>query len=557
MNKTVSINLGGLFFHIDENAYQKLNHYFDAIRRSLSPDGKDEIMNDIEGRIAELLTEKMKNDKQVVGIKEVEEVIAVMGQPEDYRIEDDENAAPKSTYTQYEYTYPRSRKFYRDGDKAIIAGVCAGIAHYFRIDPLWIRILFIISPFISFGTSLIVYVLLWILIPKAITTTEKLEMTGEPINISNIERKVKEEFEAISARIQNVDYEKLGANAENLGNRAGNVFVKIFKGIAKVIGALLTIFAAVALGGLIIAFITSLFTLTTPGNIWFPYAEGINYTNVPLWVISLLGLLSVGIPLFALFLLGLKILVENSRTIGQMSRYTLLVLWLGSLGALGYIGIMQAGEVSEQGKTILKQELPIAITDTLNVKFRYNDYFAKSVYSNNTFKFTEDEEGNAIMYSNSILFYVLKTDESKPYVHIEKTASGHSVSEARKRAEKIRYNFDFKDNTLVLDNYLLTDSSNRYRKQNVEVYLYLPEGYMIKPDSSVKEYDDTDNDFFDLWFESDNFVYKMGSNHVDCLNCFEYGEAAEINEINVDTSIHAKDGDTVKSADINLKIKTN
>ena len=83
MNKTVSINLGGFFFHIDENAYQKLNRYFDAIKRSLSPDGKEEIMNDIESRIAELLSEKLKNDKQVVGVREIEEVSAIMGQPDD------------------------------------------------------------------------------------------------------------------------------------------------------------------------------------------------------------------------------------------------------------------------------------------------------------------------------------------------------------------------------------------------------------------------------------------------------------------------------------------
>lgn len=215
MNKTVSINLGGFFFHIDEDAYQKLNRYFDAIRRSLSPDGKDEIMSDIEGRIAELLSEKLKNDKQVVGTREVDEVIEVMGQPEDYRLSDDEAKEEKKTYSSSDYNYsynPNAKKFYRDGEKGMISGVCAGLAHYFRIDPLWIRIIFVISLFISFGTSIFIYILLWILIPKAITTTEKLEMTGEPINISNIEKKVREEINMVSERLQNLDYDKMGAN---------------------------------------------------------------------------------------------------------------------------------------------------------------------------------------------------------------------------------------------------------------------------------------------------------------------------------------------------------
>ena len=206
MNKTVSINLGGLFFHIDEEAYQKLNNYFDAIRRSLSPDGKDEIMSDIEGRIAELLQEKMKSDKQVVGLKEIDEIIAIMGEPEDYRLDDEEPAKEKKQQSQNTYSYNRTRKFYRDEENGIVAGVCSGLGHYFRVDPLWIRILFIISPFVSFGTSIVVYVLLWILIPKALTTTEKLEMRGEPINISNIEKKVKEEINSLAEKFQKVDY---------------------------------------------------------------------------------------------------------------------------------------------------------------------------------------------------------------------------------------------------------------------------------------------------------------------------------------------------------------
>ena len=237
MNKTVSINLGGFFFHIDENAYQKLNRYFDAIRNSLPPDGKDEIMNDIESRISELLSVKLKNDKQVVSTLEVDEIIEIMGQPEDYRLDDDEPKQKSNTYYPG-YVPKRTRKFYRDGEKGLISGVCAGLSHYFRIDPLWVRIIFILSLFISFGTSVIIYIILSILIPKAITTTEKLEMTGEPINISNIERKVREEFDALGNKIQNVDYDKLGANAksgaEKLGNGLGKVFSALFKGFAKV-----------------------------------------------------------------------------------------------------------------------------------------------------------------------------------------------------------------------------------------------------------------------------------------------------------------------------------
>src|SRR3990167_1111891 len=117
MNKTVNINLGGMFFHIDEDAYQKLTRYFDAIKRSLSnSSGHDEIIKDIEMRVSELLNEKQKSDKHVIGLKDVDEVIAVMGQPEDYIIEDELNG-PK-TYT--DTGARRTKKLYRDREKGMI-----------------------------------------------------------------------------------------------------------------------------------------------------------------------------------------------------------------------------------------------------------------------------------------------------------------------------------------------------------------------------------------------------------------------------------------------------
>ncbi|PHK15277.1 hypothetical protein VF12_40575, partial [Nostoc linckia z15] len=106
-----------------------------------------------------------------------------------------------------------------------------------------------------------------------------------------------------------------------------------------------------------------------------------------------------------------------------------------------------------------------------------------------------------------------------PFLQIEKLANGRSVGEARKRAEKIDYNFEIQGNTLILDNYFLTGTENKFRKQTVELYLYLPEGMYFKPDMSVQYYDESDDSFFNLWWDSDTYVYRMGKNTVDCLNC--------------------------------------
>ncbi|HLT51709.1 MAG TPA: PspC domain-containing protein, partial [Arenibacter sp.] len=138
MNKTININLANLFFHIDEEAYAKLKHYLEAVKRSFAnTNGSDEIIADIEARIAELFHEKMENERQVITQKEVDEVIVIMGQPEDYMVDEDifedgPKNVPKTA---------RVKKLYRDIDNKYIGGVSSGLGHYFGIDALWVRLI--------------------------------------------------------------------------------------------------------------------------------------------------------------------------------------------------------------------------------------------------------------------------------------------------------------------------------------------------------------------------------------------------------------------------------
>lgn len=519
MNKTVNINLGGMFFHIDEDAFQKLNRYFEAVKRSLSnSNGKDEIMKDIEMRIAELLTEKNKGEKQVVGIRDVEELITVMGQPEDYRI-DDENSSEEPS-SSYNSSSKRAKKLYRDTDKGMLGGVLAGFGHYLGVDALWLRILMVILVF-TFGTGILVYLLLWILMPAAVTTTEKLEMTGEPVTISNIEKKVREEFENISDKFKSVDYDKFGKHAktgaEKFGNNLNEVILRIFSILGKVIGAFLVVSAASTLVSLI------LFVITT-GSIsftdfpWQNYVE--NYVEFPLWAVGLLALGAVGIPFFFLLILGLKLLITNMKSIGNMAKYTLLALWVISVGALIALGLKQATQIAFDAKTVQKQKIELAANDTLYIKFRHNDYYAKNIDDNHDFLIAQDSTGKEIIYSNNVRFQVVRTDAKTPYIQIEKEAQGRSFQEAKLRSEQIKYYFKIEENQLILDNYLTTEVKNKFRDQEVEIFLYLPDGVFFKPDTkTVRNYDKTDNSFFDLWYDSDDHIYKMESSQVKCLNC--------------------------------------
>jgi phage shock protein PspC (stress-responsive transcriptional regulator) len=186
MKKTVSITISGIIFNIEEDGYDVLRRYLDTISGYFTQsDGKDEIMADIEARIAELFQERMDDRKMVITAEDVEEVINVMGRPEEYVGEDTEFG---SSTAGEGYRRRGSRRVYRDMEGNLIGGVCSGIAHYFGWDPLWIRLIWALLA-IGFGFGFLLYIILWIIIPEAKSTSEKLEMTGEAVNVENIKKK--------------------------------------------------------------------------------------------------------------------------------------------------------------------------------------------------------------------------------------------------------------------------------------------------------------------------------------------------------------------------------
>ncbi len=543
MNKTISINLGGFFFHIDEDAYQKLSRYFDAVKRSLSPDGRDEIMKDIESRIAELFQERLKNDKQVVGLSEIEEVISIMGQPEDYKIDDEKSTYQSSSSSSTNFYYP-TKRLYRDKENGMLGGVMAGLGHYLGIDTLWLRIIMVIL-FFGFGTGLFVYIVLWILVPEAVTTTQKLEMRGEPITISNIEKKVKEGFDDIASKFSNIDHEKIANTAKSGATRIGStieeVIATIFKVFAKLVGSFIIFFSGIALIAIVITSIIMIFSSTMPDNYILNNIQTPIGLETPLWAQGLLLLLGFGIPLFFLLMLGLKLMVNNLRSLGNYVKYSLLAVWLIAVGIIISLGINEASQLAFEGKSVQKEVIAIAPTDTLKIKFKNNDFYSKSVYRDHDFKITQDEGDNEIIYSNNVSIEIKYTDEATPYMLIEKLANGKSTSQAKKRAEKIKYNYKIEGNTIVLDNYLLTAVENKFRGQEVEIYLYLPKGTLFQTDESYSNYDRSDYDFFDEnEYDTKNPVFQVDSDKIKCLNCSE-------SESNNDLSIEIETDDTSAS----------
>jgi len=211
MKKTININLGGHPIIIDEDAFEVLDQYLGRIDRYFSQsEGREEIVHDIETRIAELFQQELKG-KRIVSVKEVEQVIEIMGIPEDFGGETHDSGSEAEhaqseqgkTHKKYSTEGPRaSKRLFRDPSDKVLGGVASGLAAYFGIeDPVWIRIAFVFLLFTT-GVGLLAYIIMWIIVPKAKTASDRLAMRGAPINAESIAHNVEEDLNEISEKVK-------------------------------------------------------------------------------------------------------------------------------------------------------------------------------------------------------------------------------------------------------------------------------------------------------------------------------------------------------------------
>ncbi|GAA4239558.1 PspC domain-containing protein [Postechiella marina] len=576
MNKTVNINLAGIFFHIDEDAYLKLQRYLEAIKRSFTDSqGRSEIIADIEARIAELFNERVKNDRQVISIKEVDAVITIMGQPEDYLVDDEIfEDEPTPSYSKKSST---NKKLFRDTDNSYIGGVSSGLAHYFGIDTIWIRLAWVLLIF-GAGTGILLYILLWILVPEAKTTAEKIMMTGAPVNISNIEKKIKDGFEtvtetvgdvaknvssSVSDAVKHVDFEKQGnkikSTSKGFFDTIGNIIMFFFKVFAKFIGVILILVGATSL----IALIVGLFSVGAVNFIHIPgldMIDVVNSGNTPVWLVSLLAFLTAGIPLFFIFYLGLKILINNLKSIGNIAKYSLFGLWIMSIIGLFIIGIRQASEHAFNESVVEKNELYITKNDTLKIKMIGSDLYRKNKYGHrDSFKVIKDDNGNKSIYRSDVRIIVKSTTDTIGSISIEKSADGRDHDKARERAKNINYSYQINRNELLLDSYLTTSVDNKFSDQEIIVYLNLPEGIIANFYKNTKSY-------LNYYSKSGNIVQQKYANRyikileddIECLNCpIEDDENDFELKVNTPKVKINEDGIEIKADDTSLKIDNN
>ncbi len=333
MKKTLTINLSGMIYHIDEDAYLLLDKYLHDVKIHL---GKEtdarEIINDIEGRISELFSERINQGSHVITIEDVEEVIKRLGQPKDFGDSENDGYTQNQSQNSSSQSTDGNKKFYRNPDDKILGGVASGLAAYFNCDPTLIRLAFIICS-IFWGSSIFIYILLWLIAPEAKTTAEKLEMKGEKINLENIGKTVTEGFEHMANDINSfVKSEK----TRNGLQKAGDFFVSLVGICIKLFVAFFAVIAGIVVVCLSIALIAMISLLFVgDGMQIFSFFHGFPsefYSLDPNYVlISIISvILIIGIPLFSLVYVCFEH-VANLSPMTKTVKWALFVLWLAGI----------------------------------------------------------------------------------------------------------------------------------------------------------------------------------------------------------------------------------
>ncbi|MCD8431316.1 PspC domain-containing protein [Tenacibaculum finnmarkense] len=535
MNKTININLGGFFFHIDEIAYQKLNYYLKAIANSLNddPQGKNEIISDIEARISELLSEKITDVRQVINENDIEQIITIMGQPEDYSETQDTYSDDYSS--NYKAKKGSVKKLFRDGDDKFLGGVCSGIAHYFNIDVIWIRLAFIIL--VASGFSPLAYIILWVLLPEAKTTSEKLQMQGEAVNIDTIEKKIRDEFESLSEKLKDgaseisdkfssADYEKIrsqtNSKLQDFIGIIGEILRALFKIFGKFIGILLIFIAASTILALLFgAFSIGSFEILNVDNDFVQYPPFFYEAMLPKWLLAISLFLLIGIPMMVLFILGLRILSPSVKKLNTTTVFILLGVWLLSLFSIGFSGIEYATTHAYNGANVNKHTINYTKEQPLKISVVNDDnmYYSHNLSNRNN---AENVVVNDIKmkYSNDINIDVRKSETQVAYIEIKKTSEGKKRKQANDNAQAIQYNFKIVNNSIIFDAFFLSAYKNIWKDEEIKATVYIPENTIIYfEDSAGKFIDDIKNtqDIYDR--DMANHHFKMTSKGFECTDC--------------------------------------
>lgn len=454
MKKTIHINLGGHAFSIEEDAFDRLDAYLKAVKTKLGEsDEAKETLDDINLRIAELLRGVHPDAGSAITLSDVEEIIKTLGDPDDYEAPDDPDEQRESKET---FEAPIKKQLFRDPDNRFLGGVCGGLGNYFGTDPLLFRLLFILAT-LFYGTSLLVYIILWIAVPKAVTVQQRIMMMGGAPGSESWRRR---------------------QMTRNSGNDVMNGILRV---LAVIFGVILILTSFISLMGLILSFsLTDLLfgTLLSHGT-WIPELGSLFLLPNQQWT-GFIGLaLTLGIPMLVIFYLGMH-LVFRFKKGGPAFLVTSLVLWLAGIGLIAYTGVSVASGFANKVDVEERKTLEIPASDTIYIEPSQ----ASLKLGEGQHIFTND--GVSIKRRDDELVLVGTPDievirsQSDFKITIRKEARGADGERAMKNANMIEYFFLQNDSVLLLDRYFSVQNLAMMRKQEVDVTIQIPEDKEVK-----------------------------------------------------------------------------
>lgn len=499
MNKTQNINLGGVPFIIDEDAFLRLDHYLKALEKHFAKsESKEEILGDIEARIAEIFQNGLGN-KKIVEERDVIHAIGIMGTPDDFKNEAYEAAyddEPKSSA----WDIKTGKKLFRDPDDKVIGGVCSGLAAYFGIqEALWVRIGFAFV-FFTMGFGLLLYIIMWALVPEAKTASDRLAMRGEPINIDSIAQNVESGFETISGKIQEFskdfkrkkksrntkthshDFKASGGVGEtgNFGQTGperisvleddepvsrrqapGNGITRGIKTIALVIGAVLLL----ALFGIWIGLLGGAVAFGHVTSFIVPWTGALSY------IAAIPMILIVAVPLFGIA----RGIIRTFRPSPVKKRRSWVGIALFILGVIGFSAIVNFTLSSmDESATVDNEMLSFSVgTATLGIDM-YTDRPSQPAIHTDLV-----DMGKDYVSIRNVDLSISKSPDDQFHVFRHVTARGSDAHMSRIAAGNIEYNLEMANDTLRLEDAFTIFKPNKYRAQSVHMEIQIPEGASV------------------------------------------------------------------------------
>ncbi len=496
MKKTIMINLGGFVFHIDEDAFLNLSQYLENLKKHFGKQqGAQDILADIESRIAEILHEKRPEANQVITGGDVAEVIAIMGNPveidqEEARVEGMDSGRNDRG----------EKRFFRNPDEKVIAGICSGIGAYFHLDPVWVRLLFIVF-FAAGGSGILVYLVLWIVVPEAKSTTDRLVMRGEKINITNIEKTIRVEMSDLGQRVGNLASES-AATLKKAGKGSGVFFEMIGKSLVaalKIFAKILVFITGVMILlvglGLLIAIVAYLSGWT--GGIYsdneftvpaFPgLANLLVGCDFPVVYLQVILFVLLGIPAFMLFYNGLRMIFRFNRI--KHLGLTMLNIWIIGLFFMTWSGFRIYNLYKYHEETQIKIALEKPADDTLHVMFMAGDPGLKYLHNE---KFSLVDDQFAVITPDRELFLVPdiwfeETSDSVFSVTQVTMARGRTHAEARQHMAAIRFQSAANGSCLQVGPFARLPKEVCWRGERVTLHVHVPKGKFIRFDPGFRE----------------------------------------------------------------------